>query len=237
MIGAGRNFEEIAAFMTWMERELTHRAQVMATDAHATFPEMTVATDEMPSIAAELGRDVYGVWQKWVREGWKYGLYFVVSTQSTRVKTMGIEGEGDVLQNFVAAILLGGEAVQNYPEMVAGMERPAVLRTLDGVRPVIIPHVGAASPTPPNGNGHIPAPVINLPNPRSQAEADGRALDSIIQECYSLNDVGRVLMEQDPENKETRPSGQMLRERVRPALAWRSNYLGCQDSNRILIGR
>lgn len=235
MIGAGRNFEEIAAFMTWMERELNHRAQVMATDAQATFPEMTVATDEMPSIAAELGRDVYGVWQKWVREGWKYGLYFVVSTQSTRVKTMGIEGEGDVLQNFVAAILLGSEAVNGYPELVAGMQRPAVIRTIDGVKPVIIPHVGTA-PTPP-ANGHIAPPVINLPNPRSQAEADGRLLDGVIVECDSLNDVGRVLMDTDPDNTETRPSGQMLRERVRPALAWRINYLSCPDSSRILTGR
>ena len=235
--GAGRNFAEIEEFMRWMAAELDRRAHARA-QGMTNFPDMTVATDEMPSIASALGRDTYMVWQQWVREGWKYGLYFAVSTQSMRVKTMGIEGEGDVLANFVAAILLGSEAVNSYPELVAGMERPAVIRTIDGVKPVIIPQVASSSsPTPSANGGYVAAPVINLPSVRSVAESDGRALDGVIHECLSLNDVGRVLMDTDPENKETRPSGQLLRERVRPALAWRINYLSCPDSSRILMDR
>lgn len=237
MKGAGRNFEEIGTFMRWMAEELNRRAQALADDATITFPEMTVATDEMPAIADALGRDAaYNHWKEWVREGRKFGLFFVFSSQSLQVKPLGLEGEKDILRNFAAAIVLGEEATERYPDVASGMERPAVLRTKQGVAPVVIPHMTAASPTPP-GNGHVAAPVINLPKPRSQAEQDGRMLDEVISECYSLNDVGRVLMEQDPEDKETRPSGQMLRERVRPALAWRINYLRCQDSSRILTGR
>jgi hypothetical protein len=237
MLGAGRNFQEIAAFMQWMEAELNRRAQALAADANTKFPEMTVVADELPAIADELGGDrAYSSWKKWVREGWKFGLYFVFSSQSLQVKPLGLEGEKDILRNFVAAIALGGEAVERYPDLARGMERPAVLRTLRGTARVIIPQVGSPSSTSPT-NGYVAPPVINLPNPRSQAEVDGRAMDGVIAECDSLNDVGRVLMDAGPDDMETRPSGQMLRERVRPALAWRINYLSCPDSSRILIGR
>ncbi len=233
--GAGRNYDEIAGFMQWMLEELNRRAQARA-EGQTVFPEMTVATDEMPSIATELGKETYSIWQKWVREGRKYGLYFVVSTQSTRVKTMGIQGEGDVLSNFVAAILLGSEAVSQCPDLVTGMERPAVIRTLQGTRPVIIPH----SPTD-TAVTDI-QPIVNMPNSRpvSQAEQDAESLAIYLSNgrITSLNDAGRVLDGYEPEDRGNyRPSGQLLRERVRPALAWRINYLNCEPSSQILTGK
>jgi hypothetical protein len=106
VLGGGRNFTQISEFMDWMVDELSNRAE-MRRNGQTAFPPLTVATDEMPAIANELGRDVYANWQRWMREGRKFGLYIVVSTQSTRVKTMGIEGEGDVLDNFTGIVYLG----------------------------------------------------------------------------------------------------------------------------------
>jgi hypothetical protein len=52
---------------------------------------------------------------------------------------LGIRGEGDLLENFTYILLLGKVAANQYPDLVQGMERPAVLRTVQGIRPVLIP--------------------------------------------------------------------------------------------------
>jgi hypothetical protein len=226
VLGSGRNFAEIQTYMEWMLGELDRRAEQRARGVQS-FEPLTVATDEMPSIADELGREVYTIWQKWVREGRKFGLYFIVSTQSTRVKTLGIEGEGDVLKNFAAVLYLGQEAVDQYPDLVDGMSRPAILRTLRGPQPVVIPHIptGVGAPPP-------PPPTINLPRPTSQAEQDGRKLNGRIREFNSLNAVGMALGDFSEQ-----PSGQFLQERVYPALEWRARSLECPDAARLLNRR
>lgn len=166
VLGGGRNFEEIGAYMQWMMAELDRRAKQLK-DGRREFDPLTVATDEMPAIADELGRGTAVIWRKWLREGRKFGLLMVVSTQSTRVKTLGIEGEGDVLRNFQAALLLGATAVEAYPDLTSGQQRPAVLRTIEGVQPVIVPNV-------PPGNGDGAAaddqPLYVAPEPQQYAD-------------------------------------------------------------------
>jgi hypothetical protein len=99
VIGGGRDFENIGRYMQQMHHLLSQRYTDRA-QGHSKFEPLTVATDEMPAIVAALGRQVDEVWREWLREGRKVGLFFVVSTQSTRVKTLGIRGEGDLLENF-----------------------------------------------------------------------------------------------------------------------------------------
>jgi hypothetical protein len=228
VLGGGRNFTQISEFMDWMVDELSNRAE-QRRNGQTAFPPLTVATDEMPAIANELGKDVYANWQRWMREGRKFGLYIVVSTQSTRVKTMGIEGEGDVLNNFAGIVYLGKTAVEEYPELASSMEWPAVLRTKRGPRPVIIPH-NPDAPTYPSSRVVEP-PQIHLSPRVSQAEQDGRKLDGRIQEISSLNAAGVLLSDDVTE----RPSGQFLQERLRPALEWRAQQLGCEHAQRLLM--
>ena len=229
VLGGGRNFNQIGEFMDWMIDELSTRAE-QRRSGQTSFPPLTVATDEMPAIANELGKDVYANWQRWMREGRKFGLYIVVSTQSTRVKTMGIEGEGDVLNNFAGIVYLGKTAVAEYPELATSMEWPAVLRTKRGARPVVIPHNpdGASYPA----SRVVPPPQIHLPPRVSQAEQDGRKLDTVIHTLRSGNAVGMELGDFGE-----RPSGQFLNDRVYPALEWRVKYLSCETSARILAQR
>ena len=229
VLGGGRNFTQISEFMDWMVDELSTRAE-QRQQGVTSFPPLTVATDEMPAIANELGRDVYANWQRWMREGRKFGLYIIVSTQSTRVKTMGIEGEGDVLNNFAGIVYLGKTAVEEYPELASSMVWPAVLRTKRGPRPVIIPHN-------PDEAAYSPSRVVEPPqfhlSPRvSQAEQDGRKLDTVIHRMRSGNAVGLELGDFGE-----RPSGQFLNDRVYPALEWRVQNLGCETSARILAQR
>ena len=55
---------------------------------------------------------------------------------------MGIKGEGDLLENFQYVLALGKVASSEYPDLVQGMAWPAVIRTAQGARAVIIPHEG-----------------------------------------------------------------------------------------------
>jgi hypothetical protein len=232
VLGAGRNFAQIGEFMEWMIDELNLRAEQRANGVQH-FPPITVASDEMPAIASELsksGTNTYENWQKWMREGRKFGLYIIVSTQSTRVKTLGIEGEGDVLKNFVGIVYLGEAATETYPDIALPMEWPAVLKTKRGARPVIIPH-NPDDYAAPVTSRVVEPPQIHLPPRVSQAEQDGRKLDGRIQEISSLNAAGVLLSDDVTE----RPSGQFLQDRLRPALEWRARALGCEHAQRLLM--
>jgi len=167
VVGGGRDFNAIREYMSQMERMLAGRYEERA-GGRMEFDSHTVAVDEMPAIVAEIGRDIEGIWRSWLREGRKVGLYLVLATQSTRVRTLGIEGERDLLENFGVVLVLGDAARQEYPRLVEGMERPAVLHTRGKARPVVIPHVpdGArpsAAPTadgPRPGAADVPPPII-----------------------------------------------------------------------------
>ena len=139
VIGGGRNFTAIETYLEQMKQLLSQRYQ-QRSQGQRQFDPLTVATDEMPAIVSALGRGIDEVWRMWLREGRKVGLYFVISTQSTRVKTLGIQGEGDLLENFSYVLVLGRLAVTTYPELVREMERPAIIRTINGARPVLIPY-------------------------------------------------------------------------------------------------
>jgi hypothetical protein len=174
VIGGGRDFENIGRYMQQMHTLLSQRYTDRA-QGHSQFEPLTVATDEMPAIVAALGRQVDEVWREWLREGRKVGLFFVVSTQSTRVKTLGIRGEGDLLENFSYVLFLGKVAANKYPELVRDMERPAVLRTIRGIRPVIIPNER------PSGEELTVEPIFIGQPPEPNAFADPNNLSESIR--------------------------------------------------------
>lgn len=192
VIGDGRDFQAIGEFMRWMLLELERRAQERARGVR-DFETLTVATDEMPAIADELGRGVDTIWRKWLREGRKFRLFFLASSQSTRVKTLGIAGEGDVLANFKGVLYLGESAVEAFPDLATGMERPAILRTLRGPQPVIIPNVPEgrlgtvqpASAMPPvtglrtDWGDVSPAQIADILR-RARAGESGRAIETAV---------------------------------------------------------
>ncbi|MFO7678823.1 MAG: type IV secretory system conjugative DNA transfer family protein, partial [Chloroflexota bacterium] len=166
VIGGGRDFESIGRFMQQMHHLLSQRYAQRA-QGISWFEPLTVATDEMPAIVASLGRQVDDVWRAWLREGRKVGLFFVVSTQSTRVKTLGIRGEGDLLENFNYVLVLGKLAANEYPDLVHRMEWPAILRTIQGTHPVLVPYEQESA------QGRESAtPIFVAPTPELQDYAD-----------------------------------------------------------------
>lgn len=176
VIGGGRDFESIGRYMRQMSQLLSQRYSQRARGENQ-FEPLTVATDEMPAIVAALGRQVDEVWRAWLREGRKVGLFFVVCTQSTRVKTLGIRGEGDLLENFNYILMLGKLAVSEFPDLVEQMEWPAVLRTIRGTRPVLIPQVRPSVGTPISVS-----PLFIAPAPHEEAFADPNNLTESVRE-------------------------------------------------------
>ena len=165
VIGGGRNFQAIGEYMTYMKQLLTERYN-QRSQGQREFAPITVATDEMPAIVSALGRGIDETWRMWLREGRKVGLFFVVSTQSTRVKTLGIKGEGDLLENFTYVLALGKVAANQYPDLVQGMVRPAIIRTIEGIRPVVIPFASLQEIS----SGPRQTPLIIAPIPLNQSE-------------------------------------------------------------------
>lgn len=185
VIGGGRNFEAIQEYMAWMDGELSRRAQHRA-DGGRNFDTITVATEEMPSIISGGGRNVVDIWQRWMREGRKFNLYMVVVSQSTRVRTLGIEGEGDLLENFRHVLLLGKAAISQHTDLVAGMERPAVLRSGHTTPlPVIIPYDPRRDPDSPQFR-----PLLDEGRERGTATEGGFVTEQEIAEMLRMAGQG-----------------------------------------------
>lgn len=143
------DYDAIEGYMLWMLQELDRRIE-QRRQGQRDFTPLTVATEEMPLLADRLGRACQVTWRRWMREARKFNLFMEVVTQSTRVKSLKIEGESDLLDNFKYVLQLGSSAVNDYPELVAGMERPAVLRSKTAVTPVVIPYDPHKDPESPD---------------------------------------------------------------------------------------
>jgi hypothetical protein len=186
VIGMEGNFDEIADFFGWMDAELDRRMGLRGRGEQLDFDPMTVATDEMPAIVDRLGRDVANsAWVSWVRQGRKYGLFVMISTQSTRVKSLGIPGEGDLVKQFEAVISLGTEATDNYRTLLNTAPPGKAVLQLAGQAPRVIrvpnvPAFAGASGSPAGasfaagrsqngGNGYAGSAASDLFRPRADA--------------------------------------------------------------------
>lgn len=140
VIGGGSDYDAILSYMHWLQEELVRRSQSRATGL-THFDPITIATEEMPAIIDQGGQQIGAIWRRVMREGRKFGLFMIVVTQSTRVATLGIKGEGDLLECFNYIVLLGSVAAKEYPDLVRGISHPAVIRNRHNPpQSVIIPY-------------------------------------------------------------------------------------------------
>ena len=96
--GAGRNFTDINNTLQQARNELNHRYQERSKGTKE-FQQLTIALDELPSICSEV-EEANTIFSQIAREGRKVKMFLALSTQSDRVKTLNIAGEGDVRDNF-----------------------------------------------------------------------------------------------------------------------------------------
>jgi hypothetical protein len=109
-------------------------------------------------------------------------LFVAVATQSTRVETLGIKGEGDLLDNFTHIIVLGKIAQQGYPELTADQERPAVLKNVEGTFPITIPI-----------DTHAVMPTPKYANPDNMTPQDRQRIIELDRKGESMRSIERII--------------------------------------------
>jgi hypothetical protein len=72
VIGGGRDFDAITQLLEYMQDELQKRFE-LRNQGQAEFEQLTVATDEMNSIVANVPRAMGEFWRIWLREGTEGG--------------------------------------------------------------------------------------------------------------------------------------------------------------------
>lgn len=99
VIGAGRNFPEIAKFLQWLELELDKRYKMrMAGDE--SWTRYTVIIDEYMSIASECDNAKHTL-SAMIRESRKVGFRLFICSHSELLKPLGLDGQGDVREGLL----------------------------------------------------------------------------------------------------------------------------------------
>lgn len=132
VIGAGRNYGEIDQFFKGTLANMSNRYKDYEKGCN-TFTRLTIVIDETTSIAKKCE-----IWEQFFSdvscEGRKVEIRLIVLIHGKGVRTLSLEGQGDLRHNL-QFIYLGKHAVKQVPSC-ASMERPAVME-LDGVNKVI----------------------------------------------------------------------------------------------------
>jgi len=143
VIGRGGDYDAIEAFLAEeMEAILDERGRQLGDGVPSRTLQadpIFVIIDELPAIVERLGDRCMTAPRRWMYEMRQMGGDLLLSTQSLRVKAMGLENYGDVRQMFDFTLALGDVAREKFPRLAEGMQRPAVLSTLSSARPVVIP--------------------------------------------------------------------------------------------------
>jgi hypothetical protein len=128
-IDANLSFAPIRAACRAVMAELRQRQLAMNQHGYTEddFTPLLVLIDEYGYTASEVGNDLSQLFVKAGRIGRELRVKLVVCNQSQRVADLGVEGKGDLRDNY-GHILLGEFATQEMPDL-AGQRYPAVLRT------------------------------------------------------------------------------------------------------------
>ena len=118
VIGGGRNFPAIQEVIENVSALMDNRYKARD-QGQAQFAPVTLVTDEVPALAANL-KEMMRPLMQIAREGRKVNIFLVLLTQSALVKELGIEGHGEVRQNFATVHLkpLPPGAPENTPRLV-----------------------------------------------------------------------------------------------------------------------
>ena len=99
VIGGGRNFDQIAETISEMATLLDNRFKQREMSGGGHFDDVTLAVDELPAIVSR-HPDVAKTLMQIGMEGRKVNVFLLLLTQSVLVRSLGIEGQGDLRENF-----------------------------------------------------------------------------------------------------------------------------------------
>jgi len=177
IIGAGRNYGEIGAYLDYVVAEMDSRYKRRAA-GERDFQPMTVIIDEFMSITAECegaGRVISSM----IRESRKVGFRLFVGSHSELVKPLGLEGAGDVREGLLI--------VRLYYSQIRH-ERRATVDAGEGEQPCQFP--------PYYGGGNAGGPVVAMPDlvipPSPAAGEDAVFVRLVREEGKSRNTASQI---------------------------------------------
>lgn len=104
VIGGGRDFHAIGDSIKGAAELLDNRFKMRELGPGAHFDPVTLAIDELPAIVAH-DPDVSKQLMQIGMEGRKVGIFLILLTHSVLVRSLGIEGQGDLRDNFATVKL------------------------------------------------------------------------------------------------------------------------------------
>lgn len=132
IIGSGRNYEAINGFMSGALTELANRYKAYESGQNE-FTRLTMIIDETTSVASKCE-----LWPQFFAdiscEGRKVEMRLIVLIHGKGVRTLRLEGQGDLRHNL-QFVFLGKHAVEKM-KAAAAMERPACME-VNGVTSLI----------------------------------------------------------------------------------------------------
>lgn len=132
IVGAGRNFDQIDGYFNAVLKEMDKRYKAYDVGLD-TFEPLTVVVDEVTTLAKKC-KNWANFFTELATEGRKVGIRLMILIHGKGVKTLKLEGEGDLRHNLTF-VYLGKHAVAQN-KAAGDMARPAVME-VDGVNRLI----------------------------------------------------------------------------------------------------
>ena len=171
VIGGGRDFEIIAQTIKRMIELMDNRYRQRELGTNH-FDPVTLAVDEIPAIVANQP-EVAKLLMQIGMEGRKAGLYLVLLSHSVFVRSLGIEGQGDLRENFATIKLtpLPEGTPEDTPRtatvIIGNLHKPEIeTQYLVPTLPDRVPALGKGFPT---GDGVVPDHLENGEGTRSES--------------------------------------------------------------------
>lgn len=190
VIGGGRDFESIARVVSQMIGLMNERYQERGRGL-GYFPPLTLAVDEIPAIVAHQPAVAKMLMQIGM-EGRKAGVYLVLLSQSVLVRSLHIEGQGDLRENFATVKLnaLPPGMPQDTPRtatvLVGNLHKP------ESEENYIIPALSTSAPKPPAARFDL----TSLPAPQIAPQAGGPEQAEKIRVLYAEGQSMREIQKQ-----------------------------------------
>lgn len=98
--GQARNYEEIKVFFDLSLKEMNNRYQ-RRNEGDTSYPKLYILLDEFPAISKAIGGDEFKEWvQVMLCEARKVNISLILLSQGKSVKTLGLEGQSELLENL-----------------------------------------------------------------------------------------------------------------------------------------
>ena len=159
VIGGGRNFVSIAQTIQSMIDLMDNRYRQRGTGT-SQFDPVTLAVDEIPALVAhqpEVSKKLMQIGM----EGRKAGLFLVLMSHSVFVRSLGIEGQGDLRENFATVKLdplppgVSEDSPRQCTVIVGNLHKPELEEKY------IVPALGNGVPVL---TGRVPSRVLEVPD-------------------------------------------------------------------------